>query len=87
MNDLSICLEYANYRNFYFLSRKLHNSSENPILRRMNIAHLKKTIQTLLSILHIIMLILMVAGGLLSLFRPDLIKIGIDWMGIQIKSW
>jgi len=40
-----------------------------------------------LSLLHIILVSLMVVIGLLSLFRPDLMRDGIDWMGVQIKSW
>jgi membrane-associated protein len=48
---------------------------------------LKKVFDTLISALHIFLLILMVSIGLLWIFRPDLIRIGIDWMGIQIKSW
>lgn len=29
----------------------------------------------------------MIVVGLLSLFRPDLMRDGIEWMGEQIKSW
>ncbi len=29
----------------------------------------------------------MVVVGLISLFRPDLMRNGIEWMGVQIKSW
>jgi membrane-associated protein len=47
----------------------------------------KKLLDRLISFLHIILIVLMVSVGLLSLFRPDIIRIGIDWMGIQIKSW
>lgn len=48
---------------------------------------LKKIFDTSLSVLHIFLVVLMVAIGLLWLFRPDLIRIVIDWMGVQIKSW
>lgn len=51
----------------------------------------KKTVQRFLSYflnaLHVVLVTLMVVIGLLSLFRPDLMREGIDWMGVQIKSW
>jgi hypothetical protein len=53
----------------------------------MNQKTLKKLFDTFLAAIHIILLILMVGIGFLSLFRPDLMRIGIDWMGVQIKSW
>ena len=47
----------------------------------------KKILSGLLTALHVVLIILMVGIGLLSLFRPDIMREGIDWMGIQIKSW
>jgi len=51
----------------------------------------KKTVQRflgyILNALHVVLVTLMVVIGLLSLFRPDLMREGIDWMGVQIKSW
>lgn len=48
---------------------------------------MKKIISTLLTLLHVVLVVLMVGIGLMSLFRPELIRMGIDWMGSQIKSW
>ncbi len=51
----------------------------------------KKKLQTLLNhfltVLHVLLVTLMVGIGLLSLFSPETMRQGIDWMGIQIKSW
>ncbi len=60
---------------------------EKTYTARMNKKSLKKILDIILSVTHITLLILMVVIGLLGIFRPDLIRIGIDWMGIQIKSW
>ena len=46
----------------------------------MNKKTLQRFLSAILNILHIILVILMVAIGLLSLFRPDIIREGIDWM-------
>jgi hypothetical protein len=53
----------------------------------MNKKTLQRFLSAILNILHIILVILMVAIGLLSLFRPDIMREGIDWMGVQMKSW
>ena len=53
----------------------------------MNKKTLQRIIRYILSGLHIVLIVLMVAIGLLSIFRPDLMRLGIDWMGVQIKSW
>jgi membrane protein DedA with SNARE-associated domain len=53
----------------------------------MNKKTLQRIVRYILSGLHIVLIVLMVAIGLLSLFRPDLMRLGIDWMGVQIKSW
>jgi hypothetical protein len=53
----------------------------------MNKKTLQRFLSAILNILHIILVILMVTIGLLSLFRPDIMREGIDWMGVQIKSW
>lgn len=53
----------------------------------MNNKTIQKIFRFILSGLHIVLIVLMVAIGLLSLFRPDLMRLGIDWMGVQIKSW
>ena len=53
----------------------------------MNKKIYQKILNSFLSALHIILVTLMVVIGLLSLFRPDLMRMGIDWMGVQIKSW
>jgi len=49
--------------------------------------NLKKFIQVLMSVLHIIFLILMIGIGILSFVSPETIRIAIDWMGVQITSW
>ena len=53
----------------------------------MNRYFYKKIFNTILTILHVTLLIAMVGIGLLSLFRPDIMRDGIDWMWVQIKSW
>jgi hypothetical protein len=53
----------------------------------MNRQKIKKLLSLLLKVIHIISLVLMVTVGLLSLFRPDLMREGIDWVGMHIKSW
>lgn len=40
-----------------------------------------------ITLLHILLVTAMVVIGLLSLFRPDIMRGVIDFMGIQIKSW
>ena len=37
--------------------------------------------------LHVIMVLLMITLAGLSLFRADLVQLGIEWVGVQIKSW
>ena len=53
----------------------------------MNKKKLQALLQYFLTALHILLVVLMVGIGLLSLFRPDIMRLGIDWMGVQIKSW
>lgn len=53
----------------------------------MNKKKIQQLFNHLLTALHIVLVTLMVGIGLLSLFRPDLVRVGIDWMGVQIKSW
>lgn len=53
----------------------------------MNKKKIQQLFNHLLTALHIVLVTLMVGIGLLSLFRPDLMRVGIDWMGVQIKSW
>lgn len=53
----------------------------------MNKKKLQALLQYFLTALHVLLVVLMVGIGLLSLFRPDIMRLGIDWMGIQIKSW
>lgn len=53
----------------------------------MNTKKLQVLLNQFLTVLHVLLIVLMVAIGLLSLFRPDVMRLGIDWMGIQIKSW
>ena len=54
---------------------------------RMNKKTLQRFLSYILNTLHVILVTLMIVIGLLSLFRPDLMREGIDWMGVQIKSW
>ncbi len=49
--------------------------------------NLKKILSAVITTLHVVLLVAMVVIGLLSLFRPDIMREIIDWMGIQIKSW
>lgn len=53
----------------------------------MNIKKIKSFLSQVLTVIHIVSVILMVVIGLLSLFRPDIMRDVIEWMGIQIKSW
>lgn len=53
----------------------------------MNKKKLQALLQYFLTALHILLVVLMVGIGLLSLFRHDIMRLGIDWMGVQIKSW
>lgn len=53
----------------------------------MNIKKIKSFLSQVLTVIHIVSVILMVVIGLLSLFRPDIMRDAIEWMWIQIKSW
>lgn len=53
----------------------------------MNIKKIKTFFSRVLTIVHVISVILMVIIGLLSLFRPDLMRVAIEWMGMHIKAW
>lgn len=68
-------------------SQKTSHICKNPILIFMNKKNLQSLLQYFLTALHVLLIALMVGIGLLSLFRPDIMRLGIDWMGIQIKSW
>ncbi len=54
---------------------------------RMSQKTLQKILQTFLSALHILLIVLMVGIGLLALFQPEVIQGVIDWLEMQIKSW
>ena len=56
-------------------------------MTNMNKQGLQKLLSFALNVLHIVLVTLMIGIGLLSLFRPDIMREGIDWMGVQIKSW
>lgn len=49
--------------------------------------NIRKILNALITTLHVILFTAMVAIGLLSLFRPDIMREIIDWMWVQIKSW
>lgn len=49
--------------------------------------NIKRFLGYIISTLHVILLAAMIIIGLLSLFRPDIMRGVIDWMWIQIKSW
>lgn len=53
----------------------------------MNSKNIKRFLGYIISTLHVILLAAMIIIGLLSLFRPDIMRGVIDWMWIQIKSW
>jgi membrane protein DedA with SNARE-associated domain len=53
----------------------------------MNSKNIKRFLGYIISTLHVILLAAMIIVGLLSLFRPDIMRGVIDWMWIQIKSW
>ncbi|MBP6921610.1 DedA family protein [Candidatus Gracilibacteria bacterium] len=53
----------------------------------MNTKNMKRLLSYIITALHAVLLMAMVGIGLLSLFRPDIMRGVIDWMGIQIKSW
>lgn len=49
--------------------------------------NIKRFLGYIISTLHVILLAAMIIIGLLSLFRPDIMRGVIDWMWVQIKSW
>lgn len=49
--------------------------------------NIRKILNALITTLHVILFAAMVIIGLLSLFRPDIMRDIIDWMWVQIKSW
>lgn len=53
----------------------------------MNTKNMKRLLSYIITALHAVLLMAMVGIGLLSLFRPDIMRGVIDWMWIQIKSW
>ena len=53
----------------------------------MNKKNLQSLLQYFLTALHVVLVVLMVGIAVISLFRPDIMKWVIDWMGIQIQSW
>ncbi len=53
----------------------------------MNSKNIKRFLGYIISTLHVILLAAMIIIGLLSLFRPDIMRGVIDWMWVQIKSW
>lgn len=48
---------------------------------------LKKYFENLLTLIHIVLVGLMFGIGILSFFRPEIIKSGIEWMRLQIQFW
>lgn len=67
--------------------QKTSHISKNPILIFMNKKKLQILLNHFLTVLHVLLVTLMVGIGLLSLFSPETMRQGIDWMGAQIKSW
>jgi len=53
----------------------------------MYIKKLQLILRYTITLLHILLVTAMVVIGLLSLFRPDIMRGVIDFMGIQIRSW
>lgn len=66
--------KYANYRNFIFISTGLHLLSIYTILAAMNTKNFKKILSIIITTLHYALLMAMVVIGLLSLFRPDIMR-------------